>query len=94
MLTRRRPASLRPSFARRSGGDWGLRRAGLIHLEGTERATVSACTFFRTDANGVFLAAYNRNATVIDSEFAFIGMTAVATFGESNQDDGTGGKQP
>ena len=36
-----------------SGGDWGLRRAGLVHLEGTHRANVSGCTFFRTDRKSV-----------------------------------------
>lgn len=77
-----------------SGGDWGLRRAGAVHLEGTERANVSGCTFYRTDANSVFIAAYNRNATVADCEFAYIGMSAVATFGRTVQDDGTAGEQP
>jgi hypothetical protein len=77
-----------------SGGDWGLRRAGALHLEGTERASVAACTFFRTDANAVMLAGYNRNATVRDSEFAFTGFSAVVTYGKSEQDDGTGAEQP
>jgi hypothetical protein len=31
-----------------SGGDWGLRRAGALHLEGTERVNISGCTFYRT----------------------------------------------
>lgn len=77
-----------------SGGDWGLRRAGLLHFEGTERTNVSGCTFYRTDANAVFLAAYNRNVSVVDSEFAFTGFSAVVTFGSTLQDDGTGGEQP
>ena len=55
---------------------------------------MTGCTFFRTDANAVFLAAYNRNATVVDNEFAFIGMSAVVTFGATQQDDGTVGTQP
>lgn len=77
-----------------SGGDWGLRRAGLLHFEGTHRATVSSCTFYRTDANAVFLAAYNRNATVQDCEFAYTGFSAVVTFGSTLQDDATNGEQP
>ena len=77
-----------------SGGDWGLRRAGLLHLEGTERVTVSDNVFYRTDSNAVFLAAYNRNATVIGNEFAYVGFSALVTFGRTNQDDGTGGEQP
>jgi hypothetical protein len=77
-----------------SGGDWGLRRAGLFHFEGTERVTVSGSTFYRTDANAIFLAAYNRNATVVDNEFVFTGMSAVVTFGRTVQDDGTGNLHP
>ena len=77
-----------------SGGDWGLRRAGALHFEGTERVTVAGCTFYRTDANAVFLAGYNRNATVVDSEFAYTGMSAVVTFGKTDQDDATGGEAP
>ena len=77
-----------------SGGDWGLRRAGLIHLEGTERANITGSTFYRTDANAVFLAAYNRNASVVDCEFAYTGFSAVVTFGRTVQEDGTGGEQP
>jgi hypothetical protein len=52
-----------------SGGDWSLRRAGALHLEGTERVTVEGCAFVRTDANAIFLAAYNRNATIAHNEF-------------------------
>jgi hypothetical protein len=77
-----------------SGGDWGIRRAGLIHLEGTERVNVTGCTFYRTDANAIFLAAYNRNASIVDNEFAYTGFSALATFGRTSQDDGTGGEQP
>jgi len=88
-----RPAQL-DRWVDPSGGDWGLRRAGAVHLEGTERATVAGCTFYRTDANAVMIAGYNRNATVIDSEFAFVGMTAVATFGACAQDDCTAGTAP
>jgi hypothetical protein len=77
-----------------SGGDWSLRRAGLLHLEGTERVTISGCAFIRTDANAVFLAAFNRNATIIHSEFAWLGMSAVASFGFTDQNDATAGLQP
>jgi hypothetical protein len=77
-----------------SGGDWGIRRAGLFHLEGTERVSITGNTFYRTDANAIFLAAYNRNATVAHCEFAFVGMSSVVTFGKTHQDDGTGGEQP
>ena len=77
-----------------SGGDWGIRRAGLFHLEGTARVNISGSTFYRTDANAVMIAGFNRNASVVDCEFAFTGMSAVVTFGRTLQDDGTNGEQP
>ena len=77
-----------------SGGDWGLRRAGLFHLEGTARVNITGCTFYRTDANAVMIAGFNRNASVVDSEFAYTGMSAVVTFGRTLQDDGSNGEQP
>jgi len=77
-----------------SGGDWGLRRAGLFHFAGTERVTVSGCTFVRTDGNAVMISGYNRNATVRDSEFSWLGMSAVALQGSTVEEDGTAGLQP
>ena len=77
-----------------SGGDWSLRRAGALHFEGTERATVSGCAFVRTDANAIFLAAYNRNATIEHTEFQWLGMSAVAEFGFTAMNDGTAALQP
>ena len=77
-----------------SGGDWALRRAGALHLEGTERATVTGCAFVRTDANAIAVVAYNRNATIEHSEFAWLGMSAVIEFGFTAFNDGTAGLQP
>ena len=92
-LRDQRPAQL-DRWADPSGGDWGIRRAALFHLEFTERVTISGSTFFRTDANAVMIANMNRNATVSDNEFAFVGMSCVVTFGNTLQDDGTAGTQP
>ena len=52
------------------------------------------CAFVRTDANAIFLAAYNRNATVEHCEFQWLGMSAIATFGFAAFEDGTAGTQP
>ena len=88
-----RPAQL-DRWVDPSGGDWGLRRAGLFHLEGTARVNITGNTFYRTDANAVMIAGWNRNASVVDCEFAYTGMSAVVTFGSTVQDDGTAGTQP
>ena len=77
-----------------SGGDWALRPFGAVSLFDTERVTIADALFLRTDANAVFLGGRNRNASVLDSEFAWLGMSAVASLGWTQQDDGTGGEQP
>ena len=77
-----------------SGGDWGLRPAGAVSLVDTERVTLSSLLFVRTDANAVYLGGRNRNASILDSEFAWLGMNAVASLGLTQQDDATAGEQP
>jgi hypothetical protein len=91
-----------------SGGDWTLERSAVVFLEGTEKVTVSGCVFERVDGNALLLSAYNRNATITYNEFAWIGATAVAAWGNTaptptgaDKDmppgfgmDGTDGDQP
>jgi hypothetical protein len=77
-----------------SGGDWGLRPAGAVTFEGATRCTLSNALFLRTDSNAVFIGGRSRNVSVLDSEFAWLGMNAVASLGTSEQDDGTAGNQP
>ena len=64
-----------------SGGDWALQRSGAVFLQGTEKATVDSCLLTRLDGNGVLLSKYNRNATIQDSDFSFIGGNAIASWG-------------
>jgi hypothetical protein len=56
-----------------SAGDWALERFAAVYLSGTEGATFDGCTFERLDGNAVMVSGYNRNATVSNSDFAFIG---------------------
>jgi hypothetical protein len=90
-----------------SGGDWTLERSAVVLLEGTEQVTVRGCVFERVDGNAVLLSAYNRNASITMNEFAWIGATAVALWGNTEATagadsalpegygaDGTSGNQP
>jgi len=77
-----------------SGGDWGLHRGGAIFMEGTHNCAVDNCTFERLDGNAIMVSGYNRNATVQDSEFSWLGHSAVAGWGYTNENDGTDGLQP
>mmetsp|Transcript_55434 Transcript_55434/g.172019 ORF Transcript_55434/g.172019 Transcript_55434/m.172019 type:complete len:820 (-) Transcript_55434:96-2555(-) len=73
-----------------SGGDWALERTGAIFLEGTERVTLQNCSFKRLDGHGLFISGYNRNATVQDSAFEFIGGSAMASWGYTNETENSG----
>lgn len=73
-----------------SAGDWALDRTGAIFLEGTESVKISGSKFERLDGNGVMISGYNRYATVEDSDFAFIGGNAMASWGYTNETSNSG----
>ena len=66
--------------------------AALI-AEGTEGLTIDGCRFSRLDGNAIMISGYARNATVNSSDFHFIGGTAVATWGRTEEitDNGRNG---
>jgi len=67
-----------------SGGDWGLQRKAAVMLEGTENALIDGSLFTRLDGLGIFIAGYNRNATVSNSTFEWIGASAIAAWGDTS----------
>ena len=77
-----------------SGGDWALSRTAALFFEGTEHLVISNCTFLRLDGNALMLSGYNRGARITHSNFAWIGETAVALWGTTENNDGTNGEQP
>ena len=50
--------------------------------------------FERIDGNGVFVSGYTRHVVLSDNEFAWIGNSAMAAWGYTNENDGTDGLQP
>ena len=64
-----------------SGGDWALQRQGALTFEGTELCRIDQCYFTRMDGIGVFLSGYNRNTTIENSDFSWIGDSAMAGWG-------------
>ncbi|CAB9520741.1 expressed unknown protein [Seminavis robusta] len=80
-------------WAAPSGGDWALYRGGAIHMEGTENITISDCQFRRLDGNAIMFGGYNRHAHVTRSDFSWLGEGAMATWGDTNGYDATGGAQ-
>jgi len=71
-----------------SGGDWALDRIGAVFLQGTKNITIKNCIFDRLDGNGVFISGYNRNVSIIDSDFSFIGGNSIASWGYTNETEG------
>ena len=81
-----------PSFLDRrwgvpSGGDWALFGGGAVELNNTRGIEISQCNFTRLDANAVYLGGRNDAAVIRDSEFSWIGDSAIALWGESNEWD-------
>jgi len=77
-----------------SGGDWALQRTGAVFLENTDRCKIEWCLFRRLDGNALVISGYNRNTTVVNSEFNWIGDSAMVSWGYTNYIDGTDGNQP
>ena len=85
-----------------SGGDWALERMGAIFIQGSSMATINSSYFERLDGNGVMLSGYNRNVSILLNEFAWMGGSAMAAWGITDElsdggvhgYDGTGGNFP
>lgn len=68
-----------------SCGDWALQRMAGIFIEGTEYTHIDSCIFERMDGNALMLSKYNRNVTISNNEFAWIGDTAMAAWGWTDE---------
>lgn len=84
-----------------SGGDWAVGRSAAVFFEGAVGASINGCLFTSLDGNAVFFSGFNRNASVVNSEFVSIGETAVSQWGYTEGSgvpgmgfDGTDGNQP
>ena len=64
-----------------SGGDWSLQRSAALFLEGTEDVRFTECSFKYLGGIGYMVSGYNRRAVVEDSEFSYIGGSAIAAWG-------------
>mmetsp|Transcript_4055 Transcript_4055/g.6173 ORF Transcript_4055/g.6173 Transcript_4055/m.6173 type:complete len:357 (-) Transcript_4055:62-1132(-) len=68
-----------------SAGDWALERSAAIFLQGTKSIEFDECTFERLDGNGLMISGFNRNATIRNSDFSFIGGSAIVAWGYTNE---------
>eukprot|EP01083_Nonionella_stella_P316553 1148432_1 len=73
-----------------TGGDWGLQRSGAITIQGSENINIDSSLFTRLDGNAIFIADYNRNITISNNDFEWIGDTVIAQWGNTaSPDDNT-----
>jgi hypothetical protein len=63
-------------------------------VEGAEDVTVRGNLFKRVDGNALFVSGYTRGLALHANEFAFVGDSAMASWGYTDENDGTGGEQP
>jgi len=85
-----------------SGGDWALERMAAVFLEGVEAARVEKVKMWKIGGNGLMLSKFSWRSSVVDSEFVWLGGTAVAAWGWTDEIsdggihgiDGTGGDFP
>ena len=87
-----------------------MQHSGAAFFDGTRDLLIDGCHFDRLDGIGLYLAGFNRNATIRNSEFSWIGDTAIALWGRTKSVmvpadaaghaflvegiDGTNGEQP
>jgi hypothetical protein len=67
---------------------------GTIYASGTERLAINHCNFTSVGGNGVVLHRYNRDAALSNSEFSWVGDSAVVLLGATDGIDGTAADVP
>jgi len=73
-----------------SAGDWAMEREAAVFMQGTESVTLMNSVFERLDGTAVMISGYNRNTTVKDNDFAFIGGSAIVSWGYTNETENSG----
>jgi len=85
-----------------SGGDWALERTACIFFERTTNLMIDTIKMTRIGGNGIMFSKYNMRPTVKYSAFEWMGSSAIASWGFTDEIsdkgihgiDGTGGDFP
>merc|ERR1719266_521512 len=85
-----------------SGGDWALERTATLFCERTIDLKIDTIKMTRIGGNGIMLSKYNMRPIVTHSEFEWMGGSAIAAWGYTDEIsdkgihgiDGTGGDFP
>ena len=68
-----------------SGGDWALQRSGAIFLENTTNFVLTKSDLERLDGNALMISGFNSNTSVRGCHFRWIGDTAIACWGKTDE---------
>jgi len=68
-----------------SGGDWSLERTASLFCERTEYLTIDTVKMTRIGGNGIMLSKYNQRPVVTHSEFEWMGGSAIAAWGYTDE---------
>ena len=77
-----------------SGGDWSLYKGAAFQIANSLKTTVKGCTFSRLDGSAIILTERTRQITIEECEFEWLGESAVAAWGRTDEWDGRDGRQP
>lgn len=77
-----------------SGGDWSLYRGAAVMLANTLGTTVKNSRFSRLDGTALMLTERTRQVTIESCEFEWLGESAMAAWGYTEEWDGRDGRQP
>jgi hypothetical protein len=80
-----------------SGGGYSIHRGGAIHIEGAESPSITEVTVDSPGGNGLLLSNYVRGAVIANSEFKWVGDSAIVMLGstmDTQPCNGTNGDQP
>lgn len=77
-----------------SGGDWSIHRGGAIYMEDVSNIKIENCVFSRLDGNAIFLSRRTRDVLINRNSFQWIGESAVALWGDTDDFDATARKFP
>jgi len=68
-----------------SGGDWALERMGVVYLERTEHTLIDGIIFTRLGGNGLMISKYNLATEVTRCLFQYLGGSAIAAWGWTDE---------
>eukprot|EP01116_Phalansterium_solitarium_P024441 TRINITY_DN8967_c0_g1_i1.p1 TRINITY_DN8967_c0_g1~~TRINITY_DN8967_c0_g1_i1.p1 ORF type:complete len:796 (-),score=236.81 TRINITY_DN8967_c0_g1_i1:141-2528(-) len=71
-----------------SGGDWAIARTAAVFVQDAADITITQCFFDQPGGNGVMFSNWVKNSTVSDSEFVFMGDSAVCLLGSTREYNG------